>query len=59
MTPNTVRTRIDEQIKKKALPFEPLTPNAQTIEAMKEARQKKLPSFDNVDALMMDLNADD
>ena len=49
-------TRVAQE---KALPFEPLTPNAQTIEAMKEARQKKLPSFDSVDALMMDLNADD
>ncbi len=43
----------------KALPFEPLVPNAKTIAAMKEARKGKLPSFANADALMADLNADD
>jgi len=43
----------------KALPFEPLVPNAKTIAAMKEARRGKLPSFQSVDALMADLNADD
>ncbi len=43
----------------KALPFEPLVPNKETIEAMKEARRGKLPSFATVDDLMADLNADD
>jgi len=43
----------------KALPFEPLTPNATTIEAMKEARRGGLKSFDTVEDLMSDLNADD
>ncbi len=43
----------------KALPFEPLVPNTATIKAMREARQKKLKSFDSVDALMTDLNAKD
>ncbi len=43
----------------KALPFEPLVPNKETIEAMKEARRGKLPSFTTVDDLMTDLNADD
>ena len=43
----------------KALPFEPLVPNTETIEAMKEARRGNLPSFDTVDDLMADLNADD
>ena len=45
--------------REKALPFEPLFPNAETIEAMKEACQGKLSSFDSVDELMADLNADD
>ena len=45
--------------KEKALPFEPLIPNKETIEAMKEARKGKLKSFTSVDDLMMDLNADD
>lgn len=45
--------------KEKALPFEPLVPNAETISAMKEARRGDLPSFDSVDDLMADLNAED
>ena len=43
----------------KALPFEPLIPNAKTVEAMKEARASKGVSFNTVEALMADLNADD
>ena len=43
----------------KALPFEPLIPNAETIEAMKEARRGGLPRFQTVDALLADLNAGD
>lgn len=43
----------------KALPFEPLRPNAETIAAMREARTGHLPRFDSVDALMEDLRADD
>lgn len=45
--------------REKALPFEPLVPNAETIAAMKEARRGGLASFNSVDALMADLNADD
>ena len=44
--------------REKALPFEPLVPNAETIAAMKEARRDGLASFNSVDALMADLNAD-
>lgn len=43
----------------KALPFEPLVPNAETIAAMKEVRRGKLKSFDSVDTLLEDLNAKD
>ena len=45
--------------REKALPFELLVPNAETIEAMKEARRGKLNSFDTVVDLMADLNAED
>jgi DNA-damage-inducible protein J len=45
--------------KEKALPFEPLVPNAETIAAMKEARRGRLKSFDSVDALLEDLNEED
>ncbi len=43
----------------KQLPFEPLVPNAKTIAAMKEAREGKLKSFNSVQDLMADLDADD
>lgn len=49
-------TRIAQE---KAMPFEPLIPNEETIAAMKEARRGGLPSFKSVDALMADLNADE
>ncbi len=45
--------------REKALPFEPLVPNAQTIQAMKEARAGRLKSYDTVEALMADLHAKD
>lgn len=41
------------------LPFDPLIPNQETIEAMKEARKGNLVSFNNVNDLMADLNAAD
>jgi DNA-damage-inducible protein J len=43
----------------KALPFEPLIPNAETIDAMRKARAGGLPRFKSIDALMQDLNAGD
>ena len=43
----------------KALPFEPLVPNAKTIAAMREARLGKAESSKSVDALMEDLDTSD
>jgi DNA-damage-inducible protein J len=43
----------------KALPFEPLVPNPETIEAMREARKAPLPRFKTIDELFADLNAGD
>lgn len=45
--------------KEHALPFEPLTPNQKTIDAMKEARRGHLKSFKTVQSLMDDLNNED
>ena len=42
----------------KALPFEPLVPNMETIEAMKAARRGDITEVDSVDALFPSLNAD-
>jgi len=43
----------------KALPFEPLIPNEETVAAMREARAGGLKKYGSVDALMAELNADD
>jgi len=45
--------------KDKALPFEPLVPNAETIEAMKAARRGDLIKVGSPDSLLASLNADD
>jgi len=45
--------------REKALPFEPLVPNADTIAAMNEARRGNLPSFTTVEELMADMNEAD
>lgn len=45
--------------REKALPFEPLVPNEETVAAMREARRGRLPRFKTVDDLMKDLNAGD
>ena len=45
--------------KDKALPFEPLIPNAETIAAMKAARRGEFSTVDSVDALFVSLDADD
>lgn len=43
----------------KALPFEPLTPNAETIAAMKAARRGELVKAGPVENLLASLNAGD
>jgi DNA-damage-inducible protein J len=53
------RIMLTRVAREKALPFEPLVPNATTIKAMKEARRGGLKSFATVKALMADLNAND
>lgn len=52
------RLMLTRVAREKALPFEPLIPNEETIAAMREARQGQLKSFDSIEALMADLNAD-
>ncbi len=43
----------------KALPFEPLVPNAETIAAMKAARRGELVTAGSPDKLIASLNEDD
>jgi DNA-damage-inducible protein J len=45
--------------KDKALPFEPLIPNAETVEAMLAARRGELIHVGDVSNLLTVLNADD
>jgi DNA-damage-inducible protein J len=56
---DAVRLMLTKVAHDHALPFDPLIPNAKTVAAMKEARRGKLPSFNTVDALVADLNAED
>jgi DNA-damage-inducible protein J len=44
--------------REKVLPFNPLIPNSETIEAMKAARQGHLITTSSVHSLLDDLNAD-
>jgi len=50
------RIMMTKVAKEKALPFEPLIANEETIAAMKEARKGKLKSFTSIKVLMADLN---
>jgi len=53
------RMMLVRTVAEKALPFDPLVPNAETIEAMKAARRGDLVTVGSVDDLMADLHADD
>lgn len=44
--------------KEKALPFEPLVPNQETIDAMKAARKGEMATVQSADDLLASLNAD-
>ena len=46
-------------VAEKALPFEPLIPNAETIKAIKAARRGELTTAASLDGLFNGLNADD
>ena len=56
---DAVRLMLTRVAHDKALPFEPLLPNDETIAAMREARAGGLSNFTSVDALMAELHADD
>jgi DNA-damage-inducible protein J len=43
--------------REKALPFEPLVPNAKTIEAIKDSRSGNLITASSLDNLLTELNA--
>ena len=43
----------------RGLPFDPLVPNEETVEAMKAARRGELVTVGSIDGLLADLHADD
>lgn len=53
------RIFLERTAQEQAIPTEVFRPNAETIEAMQEARRGEMPSFNSVEELMADLNADD
>lgn len=56
---DAVRMMLVRIVADRALPFDPLLPNEETIEAMKAARQGELVTAGAVDELFADLRADD
>jgi antitoxin component of RelBE/YafQ-DinJ toxin-antitoxin module len=57
---SVVRARIDAPVNKgAALPSDPSTPNARTVEAMKAARLGNLVNVGSVENLLADLRSDD
>ena len=56
---DAVRMMLVRTVAEKALPFDPLVPNADTIEAMKAARRGDLVTVGKTEDLLADLHADD
>ena len=56
---DAVRMMMVRIVAEKALPFDPLNPNDETIEAIKAARRGELVTVGTVDELFTDLHADD
>ncbi len=53
------RMMLVRTVAERALPFDPLGPNDETIEAMKAARRGELVTMGTVDDLFADLHEDD
>lgn len=56
---DAVRLMLVKTARERTLPFEVWRPNAKTIAAMEESERNDLESFDSVETLMADLDADD
>jgi DNA-damage-inducible protein J len=56
---DAVRLLLVRVAAEKALPFEPLVPNSETVNAMKAARRGELVTTSSVADLLKTLNADD
>ncbi len=56
---DAIRLMLKRVVAEKALPFEPHIPNAETIDAIMEARRGELVKIGSLDNMFRDLNADD
>ncbi|HWD29559.1 MAG TPA: type II toxin-antitoxin system RelB/DinJ family antitoxin [Rhizomicrobium sp.] len=56
---DAVRLMLMRTVAEKALPFDPLIPNAETIEAMIAVRNGDVKNVGDLAGLMADLHADD
>lgn len=56
---DAVRLLLTRVAQDKAMPFNPLIPNAETVKALEEAKAGHVTHFETIDALFEDLNADD
>jgi DNA-damage-inducible protein J len=56
---DVVRRLLLRTVAEQHVPLDLFSPNAETSEAMHELDRGGLRSFDNIEALMADLNADD
>lgn len=54
---DAIRLMVTRIAREKALPFEPLIPNEETMQAIREARAGITKPFNSIDELMDDLNA--
>jgi DNA-damage-inducible protein J len=53
------RMMLMRTVAERALPFDPLIPNAETVEAMMAARRGEVVKVGGVEDLLADLNAED
>lgn len=56
---DAIRLMLKRVVAEKALPFEPLIPNEETIEAIKAARRGELKTAGSMNNLFQKLNEDD
>ena len=56
---DALRLMLVRVAREKRLPFEPLIPNATTMQAIEEARSGNLTTIGSLDNLLNELNADD
>jgi DNA-damage-inducible protein J len=53
------RMMLTKTVAERALPFEPLMPNAETVEAMKAARRGELVTMGSIDNLLANLHVEE